>query len=374
MVDAMPVRARFLPDGGFHAALKRGAGAYFEGAGRSRRGGARMHAKTAAILLWFAGSYGALLAWGGASAWIALAATVSLALATAGIGFAIMHDANHGGYSSSPNVNRAWGLTLDFIGASSCVWRFKHNVQHHTYANVAGLDADVDAEPFLRLAPPQRRRWVHRFQHLYAWPLYGVLALKWWFLDDLVDLVRGRVGTARFRRPRGGQLAIVLAGKAVFVAWAVVVPGLVFRSGWVVPLFPLGAGVLGFVLSVVFQLAHTVPGARFETAGPGARTLPTGWAEHQVRATADFAPRNAWLGWYVGGLNFQVEHHLFPDVCHVHYPALARVVGAACAEHGIPYQVQPSLRAAIRAHFRLLRSLGRDPAQSFPTVAGAACA
>jgi linoleoyl-CoA desaturase len=360
MTTSPPVRAHFPRDAaGFHAALRRGAAAYFEASGRSRGGGARMHLKTATILLWFAASYAALLGWGGTSAWAAVAATVSLALATAGIGFAIMHDANHGAYSSSPLVNRGWALALDFIGASSYVWRFKHNVQHHTYANIVGLDLDVDAEPFLRLAPPQRRRPYHRLQHLYAWPLYGVLALKWWFLDDVVDLARGRIGAVAFRRPGAAQLAIVVAGKAVFLGWAVALPLLVFRSGWVLGLFLLGAAVLGIVLSVVFQLAHTVPGAYFAAAGPGDKVMPTSWAEHQVRTTADFAPHSRLVSWYVGGLNFQVEHHLFPDVCHLHYPALAPMVRAACAAHGLPYQVQASLRDAVAAHYRLLRALGR---------------
>ena len=318
-----------------------------------------MHAKTAAILGWFAASYAALLAFGGTSGWLAAALTASLALATAGIGFSVMHDANHGAYSPSAALNRGWALALDFIGASSYVWRFKHNVQHHTYTNVEGMDADVDAEPFLRLAPSQRLRSWHRFQHVYAWPLYGALVLKWWFVDDAVDLVRGRIGRTAFPRPRGLALATALAGKIVFVGWTLVVPALVFRSAWVAPLFLWGAVVTGFVLSVVFQLAHTVPEARFHAAGPGSQRMPSGWAEHQVCATADFAPRNRLLGWYVGGLNFQIEHHLFPDVCHVHHAALAPIVAEVCTEHGVPYLAHPSLGTAVAAHFRHLRALGR---------------
>src|SRR5512133_4236164 len=142
MIEARPPRVRFHRDDGFHAALKRDVGAYFDATGRARSGGAAMHAKTALILGWFAASYGLLLSFGGASAWLAAALVVSLALATAGIGFSVMHDANHGAYSRSPRVNRGWGLALDFVGASSYLWRFKHNVQHHTYAHVAGMDAD----------------------------------------------------------------------------------------------------------------------------------------------------------------------------------------------------------------------------------------
>jgi linoleoyl-CoA desaturase len=357
-----PPRVRFPKDDGFHAALKRGVAAHLEATGRPRTGGAAMRAKTAVILLWFAASYALLLVAGGASAWLAAALTFSIALATAGIGFSVMHDANHGAYARSRRVNRAWGLALDFVGASSYVWRFKHNVLHHTYANVDGLDADLDAGPFLRLAPSQRRRALHGWQHVYAWLLYGVLALKWWFVDDVLDVVRGRLGAHPFPRPRGAELAAFLGGKAVFLGWTLVAPLLVFRSGWVVAFFVLGSMVLGVVLSTVFQLAHAVPGAEFHAAGAGEPRLPAGWAEHQVRATVDFAPSNRLLGWYVGGLNFQVEHHLFPDVCHTHYPALAPMVAAACGERGVPYRSEPTLRAAIASHYRFLRALGRAPA------------
>jgi len=318
-----------------------------------------MYAKTAAILGWFAVSYALLLLLGGTSPWLAVALTLSVAFATAGIGFSVMHDANHGAYSRSAGVNRAWGLALDFVGASSYVWRFKHNVHHHTYANIDGMDADIAAEPYLRLAPTQRRRFLHRYQHLYAWPLYGALAVKWWFVDDVVDLVRGRIGRLPIPRPRGRELVAVLAGKAVFVGWTIVVPALVFRSGWAVVLFLFGSMVLGVVLATVFQLAHAVPGAEFHAAAQGDKRMGTGWAEHQVRATVDFAPSNRLLGWYVGGLNFQIEHHLLPDVCHVHYPALAGIVEETCLERGIPYRAHPTLRGALAAHYRFLRELGR---------------
>jgi len=358
IITSSAARVRFSRDTGFHTDLKRGAAAYLEGAGRTRSGGVATHVKTAIILAWFAASYGLLLAAGGTSWWAASGLTVSLALATAGIGFSIMHDANHGAYARTPAANRAWALALDFIGGSSHVWRFKHNTLHHTYANIDGLDADIDAAPFLRLAPSQQLRSFHRFQQVYAWPLYGVLAIKWWFLDDVIDLARGRIGAVAFPRPRGRQLATLIVGKAVFLTWAILVPWLVFRSPWTVPLFLLGAFVLGFVLSIVFQLAHTVPDAELHAAPAGDRRMPTGWAEHQVRATADFAPRNHLLGWYVGGLNFQIEHHLFPDVCHEHYRALTGVVRAACLVHGIPYHTQPTLRGAVAAHFRFLYALG----------------
>jgi linoleoyl-CoA desaturase len=358
-VPPPPPRVRFPPDDGFRAALKRGVASYFEATRRTRWGGAAMHAKTAIILGWFAASYGLLLLWGATSPPLAVVLTISVALATAGIGFSVMHDANHGAYSRSPSVNRAWGLALDFVGASSYVWRFKHNVHHHTYTNIDGMDSDIDAGPFLRFAPSQRLYAFHRYQHLYAWLLYGVLAVKWWFIDDVVDLARGRIGQLALPRPRGRELAAVLAGKAAFLCWAVVVPVLVFRSGWVAPLFLFGAWTLGVVLSTVFQLAHTMPDAEVHAVTRGEKRMETGWAEHQVRATVDFAPSNRLLGWYVGGLNFQIEHHLFPEVSHVHYASLAAIIEATCLAHGVPYRSEPTLPRAIAAHHRYLRALGR---------------
>jgi linoleoyl-CoA desaturase len=242
-----------------------------------------------------------------------------------------MHDANHGAYSRSRRVNRAVGLALDFIGGSSYLWRFKHNVQHHSYANVDGLDTDIDAAPFLRFAPSQRWRTFHRWQGSYAWALYGVLTLKWWLVDDVANLARGRISDHPFSRPRGGEFCALVGGKAVFLTWAFVVPALVHRSAWIVAYFVLGAFVLGLVLSTVFQLAHTVPEAEFH-AGTAGR-MAAGWAEHQVRATVDFAPSSRVLAWYLGGLNFQIEHHLFPGICHVHYPALSGIVEETCRVH-----------------------------------------
>ncbi len=358
-MNRTPPRVRFPRDGGFHADVKRRVAGFLEASGRPRWGGRAMRAKTAVIAGWFAVSYALLLACGARSPWLAAALTSSVVLATAGIGFSVMHDANHGAYSRFPWVNRAWGLALDFVGASSWVWRFKHNVHHHTYANIDGMDRDIDAAPFLRLAPTQRRRALHRFQHLFAWPLYGVLALKWWFVDDLVDVARGRLGDAPFPRPRGGELVAFVAGKATFVGWAVVGPALVFGAWWGVLGFAVASFALGVVLSTVFQLAHAVPQAEFHLAATGESRMATGWAEHQVRACVDFARTNRLLCWYVGGLNFQLEHHLLPDVCHVHYPAIAGIVERACVEHGVPYRSHRTLRGAIGSHYRFLRALGR---------------
>ena len=353
-----PPRVRFPRDEGFHATVKRRAGAHLEATGRARWGAGAMHAKTATILGWFAASYAALLLWGGSSAWLAAALTLSLALAMAGIGFSVMHDANHGAYSRSARVNWWWGLALDFVGASSYVWRFRHNVLHHTYPNIDGMDVAIDPGALLRFAPTQRLRAFHRWQHVYAWPLYGLIAIKWWFVDDVVDVVRGRIGEFRLARPRGRELVAFACGKAIFVAWSIAIPALVHRSGWVALPFLTAGVTLGVVLSIFFQLAHVVPEVAFHD---GSEPPPAGHESRRCTRSTRPSTSRAPTGrrWLLGGLNFQIEHHLLPDVCHVHYPALAEIVAEACRAHGVPYQSLPTVRAAIAHHQRFLRALGR---------------
>ncbi len=338
--------ARFPAGGPFQADLTRRVRAYFEGASRSRHGGVAIGMKVAAMLAWLALSWALLMFARLPPGAVALLA-VSLGLAMAGVGFSVMHDANHGATSASRGVNRLLSYSLDLLGASSVLWRHKHNVMHHTYTNVSGADPDLEGGgAWLRLAPWQRRRPWHRFQHLYVWVLFGFFPLKWWFIDDVRDLF--------VRRVRGLPLAGALAGKAVFLTWAFVLP-LALHPTWpVVAVWAIALFTLGNVLGSVFQLAHCVGEAEFVDS---ARPM-TGWMQHQIATTVDFAPDNAVLGWYLGGLNFQVEHHLFSRVCHVHYRAVSGIVAQTCHDHGLRYRCQPTLRSALAANVRWLRQLG----------------
>jgi len=351
----------FAADSGFHEAVKRRVGDYFQQAGLSQRGGRRMYAKSAVLLLWFGVSY-AMLVFAATTWWSGAIFTLSLALSIAGIGFSIQHDANHGAYSSHGAINRLMGMTLDMLGASSYLWRFKHNVAHHTYTNVAGGDDDIDLGPLGRLSPALPRRSIHRAQHFYLWPLYGFLMPKWHFVYDFKNFVQARIARNRFPRPRGWSLVGLVGGKVLFFGWAFVLPAL-FHPLWVVLVFYAGgAFVIGLILSVVFQLAHCVEEADFPEPPQGGARLADAWAVHQVQTTVDFARGGRLLTWYVGGLNFQIEHHLFPRICHVHYPRIAPIVEATCLEFGVRYTAHPSFPAAVSSHWRWLRRMGRAPA------------
>ena len=353
---------RFLSGSTFHTDLKARVQAYFDGTGRDEHGGWAIRLKTAILAAWLLGSY-ALALFADVGPLLAALLTISIGLAMAGIGFGVMHDANHGSYAKSPRLNRVMGFSMDLLGASSHVWRHKHNVLHHTYTNIAGHDTDIEASSMLRLAPSQAWFRFHRFQHLYIWILYGVFPLKWWFLDDTRELASGKIASHSFPPARGWALVRAVGGKAAFVAWAFVVPLLLHPTWKLVPLWLLGVATLGVVTSVVFQLAHCVGRAGFPEASADGE-MQAEWAEHQIATTVDFAHRSRVLAWYLGGLNFQVEHHLFPRICHVHYPAVSAIVQETCSDHGVVYRAEPTLWSALASNLRWLREMGRGPARA----------
>ncbi|HET9553429.1 MAG TPA: fatty acid desaturase [Anaeromyxobacteraceae bacterium] len=362
-MPAAPTKPAFLPPGPFHAELKRLVEAHFAASGRSPRGGWRLAVKGALLLAWFAGSWSALVL-GHPPWWLAVPLAVSLGLAWAGVGFNVMHDANHGASTTRAGWNRLLAYSSDLIGGSSVIWRHKHNVLHHGYTNVLGVDEDLESGGLLRLARGQPRRPVHRLQHLYVWVLYALFPLRWFLLDDFRDLLTRRVGASPLPRPSPGAVALLLLGKLLFVGWALVVPLWLHPWSEVLPLGLVAVGTLGVTLATVFQLAHAVGEARFHAAAAG--PVPSDWATYQVASTVDFARGSRLCAWYLGGLNFQVVHHLFPTVSHVHYPDLAPIVERCCRRHGVPYRAWDTLRDALGANVRWLRELGLPEAPGAP--------
>ncbi len=360
----------FTGGGSFYVELKALVKEYLSDPRRQRRAQRRIYVKTGVILGWTAVSW-ALLMFAASTWWQAGLLAVSLGLAVAGIGFNVTHDANHGSYSKVRWLNQSLRWSLDLIGASSYVWRIKHNVVHHTYTNIAGADSDIEQLPFLRLAPDQKRRWFHRFQHIYAWPLYGFFAIKWQILGDVTQLSIGNIEGTSLPWPRGRELVGFWVGKLIFLTWAIGIP-LLFHPVWQVALaFFVTSFVLAFVLALTFQLAHCVEEAEFSSVAEMADAGRVEWARHQVETTVDFAPRSRMLAWYMGGLNFQIEHHLFTRLCHTHYPSLAPIVQEVCERHGVRYRVHRNFAGALNSHVRWLRRMGHptahlEPAASLP--------
>jgi linoleoyl-CoA desaturase len=353
-----PALPKFPKDSDFHSVLQQRVKQLFELTGRWQRDCPRMYLKTAVILLTFFASYTLLVFF--ASTWYTtLPLAVVLGLATASIGFNIQHDAGHKAYSNLGWVNKVMSWTIDMVGGSSYMWHWKHGVFHHTYTNITGHDSDIELGALGRLSPHQKRYSFHRWQHLYLWPLYGLVVIKWHLVDDFQSYLTGKIGENRFPRPKGWDLVIFLVGKLVFLTLAFVLPMWV-NPWWAVLLFyTMITLITGIVLSVVFQLAHCDEQAEFPLPVQEGQRMGKAWAVHQVATTVDFAQRSRLLTWLLGGLNYQIEHHLFPMICHTNYPAIARIVKETCQDFGLPYNVHRSLWGAIVSHYRWLRQMGQ---------------
>lgn len=348
---------KFGTDCAFHLELRRRVDEYFRATGRRQRDCWQMYLKTGILLACLAALY-LLLVFAAHAWWQSVPLAVLLGLAAAGIGFNIQHDASHHAYSDHRSINKLMGMTLDMIGGSSYFWRWKHVVIHHTYVNVTGHDSDINFGILGRVTPHQTRLAFHRWQHLYLWPFYGLVAVKWQLVDDFRRLIAGRIGSYRVRRPTGGDLVLLVAGKAIFLAWAFGVPLLFHPLSAVLVHYAVAALVLGTALAVVFQVAHCVGEAAFPLPSADVGRIEQAWAIHQAETTVDFARPSRVIAWLLGGLNFQIEHHLFPRISHVNYPAISKVVEQTCRDFGVAYTEHRSFREGVIAHFRWLRRMG----------------
>ena len=352
-------RRRLAYAGGheFQQELRKRVDRWFEQTGQRRRDRWQWYLKAASILLAFVASY-TLLVFFAETWWQAAALAVVLAFSVVGIGFNIMHDAGHGAVSRHRAINRLMAHSADMVGGSSYLWHWKHDVIHHNYANITGHDMDVSIGVLARFTPHQARYFYQRWQHWYVWLLYGMLAIKWQLFDDFRTLILGRIGPHRIPRPRGADLVWLVGCKVAFFTIALVIPLLLHPVWTVAAFYLLWAVVLGFALSIVFQLAHCVGEASFPLVADGAPSVDNAWAVHQVQATVNFSCGNRLVTELVGGLNYQIEHHLFPEISHGNYPGIAPIVKDACAEFGIPYNEHDSFWAGIRSHARWLKRLG----------------
>ncbi len=353
------LKVKFAPTNSFHKQLKRRVNQHFIAHDRSPKDSANLYQKTFVIMTWFIVSW-TLLVFAAQTWWQAGFLCMSLALAMGGIGFSIQHDGNHKAYSTQSWINQVAGFGADLMGVSSYFWNLHHTLLHHSYTNVCGVDLDIDLGVLARYAPQQERRWFHRFQHLYLPVLYCLLLINWHVYRDFNDLVQASIGDYKIPRPKGKDLVLFVVGKIGFFALAFGIP-LCFHPFWQVMVgYGVTSAIVGLLLSIVFQTAHCMPQAKFVDIPANAQTLDDNWAVHQLETTVNFAPNNQLLSWYVGGLNYQVEHHLFPGISHVHYPELATIVRETCEEYGVIYNTLPTFRDAIAAHFEWLRIMGNE--------------
>jgi len=346
----------------FFNTLKSRVDAHFRERGISSHANYKMVIKTIVLMTFYIVPF-AIFAIFVPPFWVSILLWIVMGAALAGIGMSVMHDANHGAYSANNTVNQLVAYSLNMLGASIHNWKLQHNVLHHTYTNIAHLDHDIDEKGFFRFTPHNRPKFMHRFQFIYAFAFYGIMSLYWVTIKDFVQFFR-YIHLGVNRKSRSENVVIFLKIVALKVVYFGVFLGIPVLLGntFVVVLtgFILMQFIAGIILTTIFQMAHTVEGTSHPlpcTAG----NIENDWAIHQLNTTSNFARHNKWLSWYVGGLNFQVEHHLFSKICHVHYPEIAPIVKQTADEFGVPYLEQRTFWQALNSHITVLRQFGRMP-------------
>jgi linoleoyl-CoA desaturase len=277
----------------------------------------------------------------------------------ASIGFNVMHDGGHGSFSENKLMNQIASYSSSMMGASQFMWNMKHNMIHHTYTNVDGVDDDIEIGALMRMAPTQKHYKLHRFQHIYFVGLYMMMYIFWVFFSDYNKYFSRKIGTVPLKKMSANDhirfWVVKIWHAAIFIVIPIVVLG---WMQWLIGFLTLSL-VGGFILSIVFQLAHTVEDAEFPVAHFDTQKLPDEFAAHQIKTTANFATKDKVINWFVGGLNFQIEHHLFPKISHIHYPAISEIVKSVCKEYQLQYIEYPTMRRAVAAHVNFLRDMGR---------------
>ena len=279
----------------------------------------------------------------------------------AGIGMGVMHDAIHGSYSKNKKVNKVMGFTMNLIGANSTVWKIQHNVLHHTYTNIEQADDDINTPLFLRFSPHAKHYWLHRFQYIYVWFFYGLSTISWITMKDFVRITRYKnLGLLDKNKVFGKEVVKLVGWKLLYYSYALILPLIMVPlSAWIIILgFITMHFITGLLISAVFQTAHVMPNTDFPLPDKNGQ-LDKNWTLHQMATTTNYAPGSRLFSWLIGGLNYQVEHHLLPNVCHVHYRKLSKIVKSTAEEYGIPYYTKRTFFHAIVSHIKMLRQLGR---------------
>lgn len=287
----------------------------------------------------------------------------------AGIGFNVMHDGAHGSYSNKPWLNNLMAKSLNLLGGNAFLWAEKHNVVHHSFTNIEGVDDDIDLWPVLRVNTSKKKYWFHKYQHIYGLPLYTVAYLAWVFIQDFKKYFSGKVMDRPFKTPFTWKDHVWFwTSKLTYLAIFLVLPAFVFGLKMAFLGFIITGLVTGLFITVVFQLAHVVEDINFITDKADAENaqkeldairVPDDWATHQINTTSNFSTKSKLLTWLLGGLNFQVEHHLFPKISHIHYPKINEIVKNTCREFNVKYNEIPSFLEAIRSHLLHLKHIGQ---------------
>jgi linoleoyl-CoA desaturase len=357
-----PIRFNNRVNSDFASTLRKRVHLYFKENGITKYANGAMVAKTVFMFSLFWIPYVCL--YFVSSGWLTVLCYALMGTGMAGIGLSVMHDANHGAYSQKKWVNSLMGYALNMLGGNATNWKIQHNVLHHTYTNIHTHDEDIRPRHILRFSPHSTYHKFHKYQHIYAWPLYGLMTVSWILFKDFGQLYGYHKSGLLEKQVNPAKAWFwLIATKVFYLSYIVVLP-IIFgaTSFWMVLLgFFIMHYVAGFILATVFQPAHVLEANLFPEANKEDE-IEENFMVHQIKTTANFARKNKPFSWFVGGLNYQIEHHLFPNICHIHYSKLAEIVKKTAAEFNVPYRDIPSFRTALALHGRMLYKLGQSPA------------
>lgn len=347
------------PSTPFFATLKKRVNQYFKENEISKSGNLHLHLKSTfqactAILLFV------VLVFFTPSPPIAVALCVLMGVNMAILGFNVMHEGGHQTFSKHKWLNNTSAFTLNLLGGTIWFWKIKHNINHHTFTNIEGKDDDIDVKPFMRLHEEQAYHKAHRFQHWYCFILYGISHFVWLFWDDFEKYFTGRLLENGNTMPLS-QHVVFWSTKLIYIGVYMVLPIIMVGLVPAIIGFSIASFVCGLTLAIVFQLAHVVGDTQFPAPNDQTGKVGSEWAVHQMNTTANFATKNKFVSWMLGGLNFQVEHHLFPQISHVHYPKVNEIIKETCKEYNVTYIEYESMIKAIGAHLSHLKELGKSP-------------
>ena len=345
----------------FVKTLRKRVDTYFKENGIDKTGGLKIKIKAMFMLLlyivpYFLSIFGAIT-----KPWMLLLMCILMGFGMAGIGLSVMHDANHGSFSRKKWLNKFAGFSINFLGGNVNNWKAQHNIMHHSFTNIDGYDEDIETGNILRLSPNTDKKWFHKLQFLYAWPVYCFMTLSWTFVKDFSDVIRYKKKglLKQLKTSLTKEMTLIIATRAVYFIYMVVIPFLLIEADWwqLIVGFLMVHFVAGLTLALIFQLAHVMEDTTFPIPVSGG--IKNQWAVHQLETTLNFANTNRVLSWFIGGLNFQIEHHLFPNISHIHYRKIAPIIEATALEFNLPYYKQITFRSAIASHARQLYRLGR---------------
>jgi len=344
----------------FQQTLRKRVDEYFTSNNIEKHANGQMIFKTILILVLLLSSYTVLIT-ANLPLYALFIVSGVLGFSCALVGLNIGHDAIHGAYSTKPRINKAIGTMFNFMGANDYMWAISHNVVHHTYTNIPEFDADIDQIPVLRYQPDQDLWKVHKFQYIYAFLLYTLTSFSWVMMKDYVFFVKKNIGGYIKTSHPTKEWVRLFIYKAIYYATFIAVPIIMIEQPFymVLLMFFFSHVVFGFTLAIVFQMAHLVDGIDFPKPSDNG-TIDNSWLEHQLYTTANFANKKAIPNYLFGGLNFQIEHHLFPNICHVHYTKIAPIVKQTAEDFGLPYLEYETMGSVIASHVKLLKKLGKQ--------------